>query len=299
MKTLDIKDDKLVNNLVASYINDRYKLTSESIKNELGKLPLENVTYETAIELGSIFMYQFSKTNSAEFDKFINSKQLEFTDNKISSYFNIILKRKVQVDVELESLTERTIADFDVSKKNAAKFLEEIGIPSPFINTFVKNAENLKAVGETFVLDYLYQTGKEPSQDMFKDKHIFQIFKEMNEVMKYKNMHIGFADNHKWQSHTDPLNLPQKGFITFVEKRVDIIGFRAGHELETLLRDKNFFNTIVQKHNEGYKPIDHWDSYLKACDVDKELNSYQRKKEVEESQKAIREYYRKRKSQPS
>lgn len=299
MKTLEIKSDKLVNNLISSYINDRYKLTSEAIRNELGELPLKNVTYETAIELGSIFMYQFSKTNSAEFDKFINSKQLEFTDNKISSYFNMLLNKKVQVDVELQSLTERTIANFDVAKVNAAKFLEEIGIPSPFINTFTKNADNLKTVGETFVLDYLYQTGKEPSQDMFKDKHILTIFKEMNEVMKYKNMHIGFADNHKWQSHVDPVNLPQKGFITFVEKHVDIIGYRAGHELETILRDKDFFNTIVQKHNNGYKPIDHWDSYLKAVEVDKELNSYQRKKEVEDSEKVIREHYKKRKSQPS
>ncbi|ETF06811.1 hypothetical protein [Pseudomonas moraviensis] len=287
MKIKEINESSLIE----SYLQDRYRKTAESIKQELGQIDIPDVTYETALELGSIFMFQFGRTNKEEFSQFINEKQIEFTDNKLSAYFNVLLRRKVEVNIDFERLVQKTIANYDVAKEQAAKFLNEIGIPSPFINTFMKNAETIRDLAEVLACDYFYHNGIKPRQDIFDGKHLYTIFKELGE--DYKNINIGFADNHKWRYENNILILPKKGYMQYMGQYADLINsYGSGYELSTLMRDNSFYKKVENSFNNDYSPANYHDYKVRADEFSKDLEVYENRKESKATDERMKEYFK-------
>ncbi len=259
MSRLQIKEKLLID----SYINHMHIKTRNDLMNQLGDFEPTEATFETAIELGSIFMYNFGKTNKTEFDEFIQKNHIEFSDSKIKSFFAKSFNQKVEVDCEFEHLMDKTIANYEIAKTQAAKFLAEIEIPEPLINTFKRNTEVIQELGLTLAKDYFFYNKKNPDKNEFEGKHLYTVFKSLGD--DYTNMTVGFADNHKWKYENNMIIMPKNGFIVQGGKHADLISsYGGGYELSALMRDKEFFNAVTNDLKNGYFPENTHGEVLKA-----------------------------------
>jgi len=265
MSRLAIKENLLID----SYINHMYIKTRNDLMTEMGSIDITTANFETAIELGSIFMYNFGKTNRTELDDFIQKYHIEFSESKIKSFMARSFNQRVEVDCDFDTLLDKTIANYDISKNQAANFLAEIGIPDGLINTFKKNAENIRDLGFILASDYFYYTDKRPQKEEFEGKHLITIFKSLGD--DYKNMTVGFTDNHDWKYENQMLVMPKNGFIQHGSKNADIINsYGSGYEMSALMRDKAFFDKVNMSWFEGYIPSNAHSEILASVKLEQE-----------------------------
>lgn len=235
------------------YTKDRAKQTAKSILKEFEGLDISNQNFETAIELGSNFMYHFGRTNKEELDKFIRDNQVKFAENKFEAIFNKAFKVNVEVDVDFEKIRTEVLDNYKLSVSQAAAFLKDIGIDSICINTFEKNAEKLREVSSIFVKDYFYYTEKEARPDELAGKHLFKILKEMPE--DYDNVTVKFRDIKDVKIENGIVVLPQKGMMIHGGTSVDFINkLGGGYEISKLCQDNDFFKEVKNDLRMGYKP---------------------------------------------
>lgn len=276
MSRLQIKENLLID----SYINHMHIKTRNELMKGLEALsPAESnfAIYETAVELGSIFMYNFGKTNKAEFDEFIQNNHIQFSDSKIKSFFAKSFNQTVEVDCEFEDLLDKTIGNYDVAKKQAARFLAEIGIPEGYINAFKKNTETIQELGLILAKDYFFFNKKEPIKNEFEGKHLYTVFKSLGD--KYMNMTIGFSDNHNWKLENDMVIMPKNGFMIHGGKHADLISsYGGGYELSALMRDKEFFKTLKDDLKNGYFPDNMHSEVIRASKTFNEESDLEKSK---------------------
>lgn len=236
-----------------TYTKDRAKLTADSILKEFEGLDISNQTFETAIELGSNFMYHFGRTNTEELSKFIDDNQVKFAENKFKAFFNKAFKLNLDVDVDFEKIRTEVLDNYKLSVQQASLFLKNIGIEDAYIKCFEKNAENLREVSRTFVKDYFYYTDQEIKPEALSGKHLYKILKEMPE--DYDNVEVSFRDNRNWKTENGIVVLPKKAYMIHFDKYVDLINQHGGgYEISKLVKDKEFFKEIENDLKMGYKP---------------------------------------------
>lgn len=236
-----------------AYTKDRAKQTSNAILKEFEGLDISNQNFETALELGSNFMYHFGRTNKEEIDKFILDNQVKLAENKFIAIFNKTFKVNLDVDVDFEKIRTSVLDNYKVSVTQAAAFLKDIGIESGYINTFEKNAEKLREVSSTFVKDYFYYTEKEARPEELAGKHLFRILKEMPD--DYDNVTVSFRDNKDWKTEIGMVVLPKKGMMIHGGTSVDLINkLGGGYEISKLVQDQDFFKEVKNDLRMGYKP---------------------------------------------
>lgn len=249
MSKLKINEQYFLN----AYTKERTKQTADSILKEFEGLDITNQNFETAIELGSTFMYHFGKTNKEELESFIRENQVKFAENKFKAIFNKAFKVNLDVDVDFEKIRTEVLDNYKVSVEQAAIFLKEVGIDPRYIKNFERNAEALREVSKTFVKDYYYYTEKEIDPSQLKDKHLYRILREMPD--DYDNVDVSFRDNQKWKHDKGMLLLPKKAYMLHGITHVDLINeYGGGYEISKLIQDQSFFNEVKNELRGGYKP---------------------------------------------
>ncbi|PTC19873.1 hypothetical protein C0J26_07705 [Pseudomonas baetica] len=241
------------NEFIKMYISNRYNTTAVAIAESYDKhLSPSEQNYESAIELGSTFMYHFGRTNIQEFDAFIQKHQVEFSTSKIKAFFNRTFNRRVELDIDFEKIRTKVLDNYDLAAKQAEKFLAELTYKNErvfkdeHVNRFVKNNEEFKKIAEILINDYFYYTSKPIEPSHLAGKHLYTILQEMGE--QYDNITANFRDCKNWRFENNLLVLPKKAVLVNGATHVDLINaYGGGYELSTLVKDKDYFSRITAK----------------------------------------------------
>ncbi|EPH2333364.1 MULTISPECIES: hypothetical protein [Pseudomonas] len=227
------------------FIKYKHELTSKSIKEGIGReLTQKELNFDNALELSMLYKNEFSKTNVEEIKEFIKENLVEISNNKFKAIAHKILGIRLEVDIDINDLSDKVLNNYDKLTDLSIRFLEEMGCNCG--RGIKLNSERLKDLGGELMCDYMLHTKQGFNVEQLMNKHIYHILIELGD--NYSNMDANFKDMDDLRFEDGKVILPKKAMLTQPGKQVDISdGYGGGYELTALLKDKKFVAELEQR----------------------------------------------------
>lgn len=245
MKSEDINNELFIE----QFIKYKHELTSKLIKEGIGKeLTAQELNFDNALELSTIYKNEFSKTNITEIKQFVKENLVEISNNKFKAFVHKVLGMNFEVDIDINDLSEKVLNNYDKLTELSVKFLEEMGCEC--VRGIKENSEKLKDLGGELLCDYMLKAKNGFNVEQLMGKHIYNILLELGDT--YENIDANFKDMNDLRYEDGVLIMPKKAFLTQAGKDFAISdGYGGGYEITALLRDKKYVAELEKKF-EGY-----------------------------------------------
>lgn len=241
MRSEDINNEIFIE----QFIKYKHELTSRLIKEGIGKeLTEKQFSFDNALELSMLYKNEFSKTNSDEIKQFVNDNLVEISNNKFKAIAHKVLGMRLEIDIDINQLSEKALNNYDMLTELSIKFLDELGFDCG--RGIRVNSEILKDMGGELICDYMLIKKQGFNVEQLKGKHIYNILLELGD--DYSNMDATFKDMNDLRYEDGKVILPKKAVLTQPGKQLDISdGYGGGYELTALLKDKKFVTELEHR----------------------------------------------------
>ncbi|HCF4267587.1 TPA: hypothetical protein NIE67_000733 [Pseudomonas aeruginosa] len=247
-------DFKQINNkhFIECFTEYRHRKTSKAISEKIqeelkdGKITESLMNPLKALELATIYKHEFSNTNIKEIKEFVQDNFVELSENKFKAFFTKLFNRKLEIEVDIDELTNKVLNNYDKLTELTSRFLDSLGYSDGVQNYYRKNCEDLKELGGELICDYFYNKNTGFKPELLMNKHIYHIFSELGE--DYNNITRKFQDIDKLKFEDGKVILPSQAILIQGSTFVDITdGYGGGYEITALLKDKDYVKALEEK----------------------------------------------------